>query len=96
MHQFRGNAFLTADQPWSGLIRITPPLGSKHIGDSCNRVGDSLSGFGSGFLVNGGSYITLVPLRHESHMNAEDIAFVMIIETLYGSCGEHPVAGDVA
>jgi hypothetical protein len=55
-----------------------------------------LSGFGSGFLANGGSYITLVPLRHESHMNAEDIAFVMIIETLYGSCGEHPVAGDVA
>jgi galactosylceramidase len=95
-HQFRGNALLTAEQPWSGHYTVSPALWIQaHWGQFVQPGWRFLDkGNGSGFLPEGGSYVTLVPPRDGSFPDS-DIVFTMIIETLHGSCGDHPVACDV-
>ncbi|KAG7361104.1 glycosyl hydrolase family 59 protein [Nitzschia inconspicua] len=96
-HQFRGNAFLTAEQPWSGHYTVNPTLWVQaHWGQFVQPGWRFLhAGNGSNFLPKGGSYVTLVPPLDDATFPENDFVFTMIIETLHGSCGGHPVECDV-
>lgn len=97
-HQFRGNAFMTAEQPWSGHYTISPVLWIQaHWGQFVQPGWRFLdSGNGSGFLPNGGSYVSLIPPLDQRTSFESEGTFVIIIETLHGTCGDHPVACDVS
>ena len=83
-HRFRGTAFLLAEQPWSGHYVVPPTLWiMAHWGQFVEPGWRYLEHEqGSGFLPDGGSFVTLVP---SSNTRGD---FTMIVETLLGSCGE--------
>ena len=96
-HQFRGSAFVIAEEPWSGNYRILPSLWIQaHWGQFVHPGWYYLEhGRGSGFLPAGGSYISLVsPLKENDVIDVQ--SFTIIVETLQGSCGDHPKFCDVS
>ena len=62
-HEFYGNAFVTASEPWSGHYHVSPTVWiMAHWGQWVQPGWQYLpNGSGSGFLNGGGSYVTLVP-----------------------------------
>jgi galactosylceramidase len=96
-HQFRGNAFLTAEQPWSGHYKVPPALWiNAHWGQFVQPGWRYLdNGLGSGFLPKGGSFVTLVPPKHDNVVHGQTVQFSVIVETLQGTCGKHPRDCDV-
>ena len=88
-HQFLGNAFLTATEPWSGHYTVPPAVWiNAHWGQFVKPGWRYLkTNGGSGFLAGGGSYVTLVPPDEEkSPRTLPNNTFTMIVETLQGDC----------
>jgi hypothetical protein len=87
---------MIAEEPWSGHYRILPSLWMQaHWGQFVQPGWYYLEqGGGSGFLPAGGSYVSLIwPLEESDVIIIQ--SFTIIVETLQGSCGDHPKFCDV-